>query len=362
MRLKNPSPSLISSANLFCNFIAGTKRLHVTLIILGFVVLASQNGLCQIDWVKHDGNPVFMTGPGESWDNKTIISPWIIKEEELYVMWYNANNGKTMTVGRATSPDGINWIRDPPNPVMMPGPHPYDSKHIFASCVLRDDQGYRMWYTGTNLDNVWTICLATSADGLIWAKSPSHPVMQPGPDWCDGTGVGDPCVIFDEGAYKMWYTCYNRSVSYTIGYATSPDGINWEKHPNNPVLRPAQEGPDSGTVRSPCVIKNGDLYEMWYRGISTDWTVCYATSSDGISWTRYHGNPVLHGEAGGWDEKIWFPRVILEENRYSMWYVSSNTDVVGYAYSPIPERLLLVGALCSLTSIWFRQILHEYGT
>jgi len=97
---------------------------------------------------------------------------------------------------------------------------------------------------------------------------------------------------------------------------------------------------------------------MWYRGIgitSPSWTVCYATSPDGVHWTRCAENPVLQGQAGSWDAKIWYPRVLVEQDRYSMWYSSTDSGQVGevgYAYLLVPEQLCgaaLVGlALCLL--------------
>ena len=42
--------------------------------------------------------------------------------------------------------------------------------------------------------------------------------------------VQSDCVIFDKGIYKMWYTANNDLSGHcTIGYATSTDGISWTK-------------------------------------------------------------------------------------------------------------------------------------
>jgi predicted GH43/DUF377 family glycosyl hydrolase len=190
------------------------------------------------------------------------------------------------------------------------------------------------------------ICLATSNDGIWWDKHPVNPVMEPG-EWFDGERIGDPWVIHDEGIYKMWYTCQNRpEIVYGIAYATSPDGVSWTKH-TEPVLLASGDGPDSGTVRDPSVLRTDRGYEMWYRGIgeSLEWTVCYATSADGITWTRYPENPVLRGDPGSWDERIWFPRVLAEEGRYSMWYTSADDDEIGYAYLPIGQCFTIAAGL-----------------
>ncbi len=55
-----------------------------------------------------------------------------------------------------------------------------------------------------------------------------------------------------------------------IGYATSPDGILWEKHPDNPVLDIGAAGEwDDQRIVSPAVLLDGTTYKMWY----TTWRV-----------------------------------------------------------------------------------------
>ena len=56
--------------------------------------------------------------------------------------------------------------------------------------------------------------------------------------------------------YKMWYTGYNGAPSniegkaeYAIGYATSPDGVNWTKHEGNPIFGPGARAPGKDTAK-----------------------------------------------------------------------------------------------------------------
>jgi len=64
----------------------------------------------------------------------------------------------------------------------------------------------------------------------------------------------------------MWYGGYNGT-NYQIGYATSSDGISWTKYGANPVLRLSSSGWDNAYVRDPSVIKETDgTYKMWYNG------------------------------------------------------------------------------------------------
>jgi beta-1,2-mannobiose phosphorylase / 1,2-beta-oligomannan phosphorylase len=41
----------------------------------------------------------------------------------------------------------------------------------------------------------------------------------------------------------MWYSGGEKFEPNAIGYATSPDGLNWTKHPDNPIFRPDPSNP-----------------------------------------------------------------------------------------------------------------------
>jgi signal transduction histidine kinase/DNA-binding response OmpR family regulator len=91
----------------------------------------------------------------------------------------------------------------------------------------------------------------------------------------------------------------------------------------------------------PYVLYDGTLYEMWYagsRGTYTSSRTGYATSPDGIHWTKEPHNPVLGpGPPDSWDEMgTNVGGVLLEGNLYRMWYIGSDgvIDRTGYAVSP----------------------------
>ena len=65
----------------------------------------------------------------------------------------------------------------------------------------------------------------------------------------------------------------------------------------------------------------GSVYKMWYRGCNEGYENCaigYATSPDGVNWTKPRGNPVLTGDPGEWDEGfLAYPAVIVNGSSYS---------------------------------------------
>ena len=63
-----------------------------------------------------------------------------------------------------------------------------------------------------------------------WVKAQSNPVLDLGPagSWED-TLVVYPAILRDGDGYKMWYAGYDGPYSYRIGYATSADGLAWTR-------------------------------------------------------------------------------------------------------------------------------------
>jgi len=91
-----------------------------------------------------------------------------------------------------------------------------------------------------------------------------------------------------EGAtYKMWYTGYSGTTPpkcSRIGYATSTDGMHWTKGSGNPQLTPGPGGAwDSKTISHPTLLKDPDnsLYKLFYRGEDgSSWGIGYATTTE----------------------------------------------------------------------------------
>ena len=155
-----------------------------------------------------------------------------------------------------------------------------------------------------------------------WTKNAANPVINLG-----GVGAWDSInavyntVINDAGTYKMWYGG-DDGTNWRIGYATSADGIAWTKYASNPVLGLGALAPDDNGVLPGTVINDAGTYKMWYScDDSVAWRICYATSADGVR-GRDAGNPVLNvGASGTWDDfEVFSSSVIKEGSTYKMWY------------------------------------------
>ena len=294
----------------------------------------------QLDWTRHVDNPVLSPGSSGSWDETSAIVNTVLFHENIYKMWYEGDGG----IGYATSPDGINWTKDSLNsPVLEPGPAgTWDEMEINNASVLVKDNIYHMWYSGIDFFDDNRIGYAISPDGINWTKDSLNPVIDHGnPGSWDDEEVMHPFVIYEKDTLKMYYNGHNGQTQRIL-YATSIDGRNWNKYPSHPMLSPGFGGAwDSYELGPLAVAHYENLYHMWYTGWNfADYIqIGYATSPNGIDWTK--DSVVLgHGDPGKWDDSaVALPYVIVdvEDTLYKMWY--GGTDGIlfqtGYATSDL---------------------------
>lgn len=241
----------------------------------------------------------------------------------------------------------------------------WDALATSDATVLMVNDTLKMWYVGSGWDKPPHDCphirigYAWSLDGLKWNPHSLNPVLVPSEDSTqfDADGVETPCVIYDIQApknerYKMWYAGRNAKCKpindHKIGYATSPDGINWTKYSTFLIEAGPAESWFNGFVSNPEVKKVNNTYKMWFtapdlvlNGQETDGhgNIGYAVSNDGLNWT-IHPTPVLKaGEQNNWDKaSIAEPCIVIVDNRYYMFYSAldqwdQENFQVGFAHS-----------------------------
>ena len=293
-----------------------------------------------------------VNGSSGEWDENLDIIGSVILYDDTYMMWYSGgSDGRPDCVGLATSEDGIAWTRDANNPVFEVGPEgSWDQDRVTCGDVTMVDDTYHMWYTGGNFSlEVFGIGHAFSTDGINWERDPDNPVLtvELEGDW-EYEWIWVDEVVFNGSEFHMWYQAGNYPGSdnevKAIGHATSPDGSIWTRDLGNPVLEPGYSGEwDYPRTSFPSVVFDGTSFHMWYAGGETPdahiYDMGYATSTDGSDWDKYAGNPVMVKGPSDWDSKsIWAPTVIDNSGiKYQMWYRGDSEDggAFGYAESDV---------------------------
>jgi hypothetical protein len=233
--------------------------------------------------------PAFDTGEPESWDWPFVSPGAVIYRDGVYHMLRNGFGDEQPTgVGYGVSNTGVLWSAVGVDPVFT-----FESGQVHTGLVT-DDGTWVVYFdsmTGKDEEGGYRSigrASAPSPEGP-WTVD-SDPVLEPGDAgaW-DENSVFQPAVVAGPGGYVMFYAGVGGGV-YSIGRATSPDGITWTKD-LAPVLAPEADWEGEELTR-PDVVATPDGLVMMYanrsgsrRGI--------ATSRDGVTWNRFPGNPVL---------------------------------------------------------------------
>ncbi|MBN2611006.1 MAG: T9SS type A sorting domain-containing protein, partial [Bacteroidales bacterium] len=191
------------------------------------------------NWTKVDGS-----GLGGSVYNRTmdgsnvvaLLSPCAVKDGGTYHMWYTRGGYEPpnfiFTLGYATSTNGLDWTNVPGpgtnGAVLDLGePGKFDELWILYPSVIKEDNEFKMWYTGRDTSGSIRIGYATSSDAINWTK-------------VDGNGTNGAC--FDEismassvikigDTYRMWYLGVGG-----MCYATSEGGTGIEDFNSGKIL------------------------------------------------------------------------------------------------------------------------------
>jgi hypothetical protein len=190
------------------------------------------------------------------------------------------------------------WYMEPNNPVLGTGnPADFDHGSVGAPVVIINQGVYQMWYTATDASDKGAVGYATSSDGVYWNKQASQTVLALG-----GTGSFDEklieplSVIVTNGNYQMWYIGNDAQTNIRTGYAISVDGINWTKLGGGSLLPVGAPGAWDGlaSIMMGVVLDDG-YYVGMYVGANSlgSQAMGLAISTDGISWLKHAGNPVF---------------------------------------------------------------------
>lgn len=210
------------------------------------------------------------TAPWENLINRNCVMENPIGEG--YLMWYTGQwwdeNGGKSKIGLARSSDGIHFERFLENPVLIPEAE-HEGVSVMNPFVMYEDGKFRMWYASGETYEPNVICYAESADGIHWEKHPQNPVFACAPEnEYEQDRIGAVQVLKEEDGYLMFYIGYRDIDTACICAARSKDGITgWERVPENPLVTPTPGTWDEDSCYKPTVIKGEDgTYHLWYNG------------------------------------------------------------------------------------------------
>ena len=147
---------------------------------------------------EFDPEPLLSPGDAGEWDQLSTVNPHVLAVGERYLMWYDAHQGDldakpTRQIGFATSDNGLAWTKhddpstaEPPfhvsDPVLRLGAgDAWDSFRVMEPSVIEVADGFVMFYGADRryegqLERTWEWGYATSADGIAWERDAPNPI------------------------------------------------------------------------------------------------------------------------------------------------------------------------------------------
>lgn len=235
--------------------------------------------------------------------------PFVIFFRENYWMYYSVpgEKGKGWHIGIATSKDLTHWEK---KGNIMGQKGTVEEKGICAPGALIKEGVLHLFYQTYGNGKSDAICHATSANGIDFERDPTNPIFRPTTsDWTCGRAIDAEVIAFNN-QYFLYYA--TRDSSYTIqqqgvavtGMQTNFDKNSWTELPNMPILKPELDWEKKCIEAASCIQRGKYLFMFYAGGYNNEpQQIGVARSKDGIHWKRLSNAPFLkNGAAGSWNE------------------------------------------------------------
>lgn len=275
------------------------------------------------------------------WLNSHAALPVVDQIEGGYRVYFSSRD----TRGRAqvgffeTGPKFDAVTRVSERPAITLGPlGAFDDSGVTTSWIVNHNNKkyhyYSGWSLGVSVPFYFFVGLAISDDGgeTYQRVSPS-PILER--NEIDPYLTASPCVLVEDGRWRMWYvsgTSWEMKDErphhrYHIKYAESTDGIAWKREG---FVCIDYKSEDEYAISRPCVVKDGDVYRMWFASRGSSYRIGYAESKDGLKWIRKDDESGIDVSAAGWDsEMVAYPYVLGHGGGYYMLYNGNDYGKTG---------------------------------
>jgi hypothetical protein len=239
----------------------------------------------------YKGNPIIDVGPEGSFDAGALGSMNILLVDGVFHCFYetwgvrserewDASEYESLTIGHASSKDGINWTKDPANPVLPQGEEgEWDETGVWDPYVIYEDGLFKMWYGGgggRKPNFGWAY--AVSKDGSTFNKKGLIGKNNP-------SAVEDVHVVHNKesGLYYMYYW-HGQDEPDALRLVTSPTETDFDFDKR---IKVEIEGDHSFMKKFGHILKDEDGWHLFYSNCVQPYCpnsiVRYATSEDGIN-------------------------------------------------------------------------------
>lgn len=227
-------------------------------------------------------DPLFDVGPMGTFDDSGTICTCAVKDGNMVYIYYTAYSMSVKVpyrnaIGVAVSEDGGNTFKR-----MFDGPvvdrSKFEPYFVISPWVVKKGNQWHMWYASCTRwilvddkpESVYHIKYASSNDGINWNRNNKSCIVPIHEEEANAR----PTVIEEDGKWKMWFTFRGSRDfrdgldSYRIGYAEAPiaEPENWTRLDDQAGIQPGPAEYDNLMQAYPSILELGERKILFYNG------------------------------------------------------------------------------------------------
>ena len=225
--------------------------------------------------VYRHSKPVLDIGKPGTFDDNGVMPASVYRMGEALYFYYTGFQLGTkveyfMFGGLAVSQDdGMTFERISAAPILDRADEGLTTRS--GSTILPMNNAFRMWYSS---GSDWVECngkqrpcydirYLDTPDGI---RTTTRGTVAVSADPQIEHGLGRPQALRIKDTLYLFYTRRTLDYQYSFGYATSKDGVCWERHDDQIGLRHGPEPWDSEMIYFPNVVQRDDEFYLFYNG------------------------------------------------------------------------------------------------
>lgn len=176
----------------------------------------------------------FEKGKLGHFDDNGVLPSSIIKKGKFFYLYYigwqpRLTTRYSLIAGLSISKNGKVFKRFSESPILKNN-NKEPISILTAPCVLKVKKNFYMWYvSGIKWKHkdypLYDIKFAKSKNGIDWTQTGKSCLKLKKKE----RALARPYVLFKKNKFHMWYSYEIEVGNYKIGYATSNNGIKWER-------------------------------------------------------------------------------------------------------------------------------------
>lgn len=263
--------------------------------------------------------------------------PHVVNFKGRYLMYYSIppykeNPASGWNIGIAESKDLITWSKV--GEIKPRSGAEYEKNGLCAPGALVRDGRVHLFYQTYGNGAADAICHAVSDNGIDFERNPTNPIFHPTGEWTCGRAI-DAEVCEFKGKYYLYFATRDKDFRIQMqGVAVAPGNTNfnrddWKLAADSAILRPTLPW-EGECIEGASIAKKKDKLFMFYAGAynNAPQQIGVAESADGITWHRLSDTPfVPNGKPGEWNSsESGHPHLFTDNDGRTYLFYQGNND------------------------------------